>query len=265
MRQKEYAWFDINGTLVPHGEKHISRQMADAFGLVPYRGINTRVSVRTIQRYLPTQVTNLPSIVLLGAEIWSAEGKNLHAFSLSYRAKSRLCALLESSAKHIARARYYIAGCGISANFFADREYLTKVQEKMASRGEWAAATLSLPDFLDGLMKEEVSALSLEIASADFSFPSDVPFEVTFDGVREDTREFVITSEGVNKGSSLAFLCRELGVDLSCVITAGDDQPDIPAFQQAYGIAVGEMFPYAQTLVASPDVLAEWLVRNYQR
>lgn len=253
------AWFDIDKTLIEDG-LGISDAMVDALKRLPARGINTARGVIQAERVVRPTLVNLPSIVLAGGEVWEPGGNMIHSFPLSIEERQAVATIFNQSYAGIKVARFFPDGSRQGILYTANADIEARYKKIYVGTAVIGEFTRSIVHFTRLLERHRTSMVVIKPASSDaVELPEDLREHLA---VRQnDPSEIGITKLGVNKGMTLLWLCNAIGIDLSGVLTAGDDAvTDTEVFKHTYGISVGEtLLPYAKLHVRNPSELARLL------
>lgn len=255
------VWSDIDDTLLNHTSRP-SEIVLRAMGHIPFKGLNTSRGISRAENAIrPTEV-NLPSITLTGAEIWHQGGEMIHSFPFEVQEKQALVEQVLLNEK-IVTAGFHISGTRSVAVFAPTDETLIEAERKYSSRGKIDLLTKSRSEFISIFMQASVCWLSSKWQpGTDLQFAEQLRQSFSIDAEKSYLK---FRKKGVNKGSSLLWVCEYLGIDPQRVLTLGDSaETDVEAFKVTKGISVSETpLPYAIHSVRNPEELAIYLLNLF--
>lgn len=254
------GYFDIDKTILERNSKELTEAMVQALGKIPLRGVNSYRGINQIEQVLPQGLMNLPHIALTGGEIWHTHGEMMHAFPLTLEAREALATALIPQAEEISFARFYPLGNRRNILYTCSDEIEKKCREQYTRENNLGVITRSIHTFASHLEGNSTATLILRPRkNSQIELPSSFKEKMSVNDI--DPEDIIITQTGVNKGSSVLWLCQELNIDPTQVLTAGDSAyTDCDAFQGTHGISVGEKkLPHAQIQVANPEGLAAYI------
>jgi HAD superfamily hydrolase (TIGR01484 family) len=251
----EAAWFDIDGTL-KQGTERPTHLMLNAFSRIRRRGINTARSIRSVEEVISPSEVTIPSIVLTGGEVWEPGGELIKSFPLDAEEKSAIADLIVHDSS-IKAALFYPEGKRQKTIYAS-----TPTIEMYYYQRDWKPIdqmTQSNETFAGWLEGNQTSKIVLKFWDDEPTFPDNMQDTLSIDRPSEDC--ITITRSGVNKGTTLLWICDYLNIDPRTVLTAGDTDADVEAFRHTQGIGVGDkLLPYSLYHVANPDELAHFLM-----
>lgn len=258
MRNFEAAWFDIDGTLSPNGFV-IPHEVKDVLRQIPKWGTNSARRHQQTLMIMDDLKTTLPSINCMGTEIWSPEGELRTSFPISSIGLEQIIELIRINRAE--KIRVTIVGKSQRISYVdLPPDTLELKQSSPAENGNLITNNLDL--FINYLKTRQIGVMTARLANpAQYTqilnhARGDYSCSVNSQG------HLQFTAQGVDKGSSLLWLCRDLGIDPATVLTAGNDIADEPMFTHTYGVQVGTAeLQNVQKTVENPHALATFVLQ----
>ncbi len=265
MKQKTYAWFDIDKTLVI-GDDRPGEHVISAFKKIPQRGVNTQRSLGQAEKVILPDEVNLPSIIHAGGEIWNPGGELLKAFPIEKEARNLLADFVLTNRESIALVRFYPTADRNVSIYVCSDEMETKFTNLYKSTKAFGRLTRDIEEFANWVRNTETTNMTVRTKEKIvLTLAEDLKSKLEIDdSARSD---YFFTAKGANKATALLWLCNHLNIDPLDVLTAGDHPVlDSAVFKHTYGISVSdEILPHAKINVKSIDELATLLHKQYDK
>ena len=258
MQNFEAAWFDIDGTLSPD-EVVIPDEVREALRQIPRWGVNTARGYQSTTKIMAGSEMSLPTIASLGTEIWNPQGELQTTFPISELGLQQISKILTNY--QIKKVWSTIVGKPQRIIYASTAKEILKGQQKYpVEKGNYITAELR--QLVDHIVTQHVGIMIVRLedpaANSQVLNQSQGDFSVAVNS----QGHLQFTAQGVDKGSSLLWICRDLGLDPATVLTAGNDIADEPMFAQTYGVKVGDVeLQNVQKTVENPHALATFLLQ----
>jgi hydroxymethylpyrimidine pyrophosphatase-like HAD family hydrolase len=263
MNELTHAWFDIDDTLITRHQP-ISPQMWSALEGIKNRGINTKRDWISATSVFDTTRATLPSIVNAGAEVRNSDGSLVKAFPIHPDKTLQIVDLLRNQRNEVSRAKFFSIETGEVFNFVSPIPENARFQKRAETEAGYTIFT-DLSSFLEQLIARGSSVVKVWMNSnRSLAFSPELSGSLHIED-EEPNRGVFIAEQGVNKASTLLWLCEYLKINPINVLTAGDSEiTDMPVFKHTFGVSVGpEKLQHAQEHVRDVDELTLLLTRLF--
>jgi len=193
------------------------------FGVATGRGF-----LRALQVLDSSLNPNLPIIVLNGAEVYSHEQQNkpIFSFPLGKELRGEITPVLNRFYKEVKLAAFYPIG-ERQAFIYAEDSVMEQIRKNPNLRRVLKKGTYNMGDFIEWLKQNETGMVEISLNQPHLQLSDEFNqgLNISFDNT------WLITREGVNKGTTVRRVCDELNISSENLIVAGDSQTDIPMFR----------------------------------
>ncbi len=256
------AYFDIDGSILEADTRPTSSLLA-TIARFEKRGLNTQRSIEGAEKAMLPYEVNLPTICLLGTQVWDHGYAPIECFPVSSIGKPLLVDGLRRNLGVIANARFYPVNKRMIVIYAQNNDQAKKVERSYSTSLMDVTLTQSFEEFVHLISDTDWSLLSIKTASGEnLSLNGDVLAKFK---TYQNNGGVIFTSNGVSKATTFLRVCSRLEIDPASVLTVGDD-PNIDGevFRHSIGVFVGDYdHPDARFRVDSPQGLNQLLDKIY--
>lgn len=257
-----HAYFDIDRTLLNKGQKKIEARLRNAIKLIPFRGVNTMRNIVSAKKPFEPGDLNLPFITLNGAQIWNQDNTLLHYEAIDEDSIKFICNLINEKHEFIIEIKAYLATTKTTLVYSRD---LIRKEEIIEDFGDEMNVVFfeNATTLATYILSNPISYLGLN-----FTSPLTVDNNSGFHNLKiiesRSESKYSIYPKAASKKNALKWMSNYLGIELSKILTAGDDHEiDGPTFAESIGISVGETKHVDAQHHSNVDNLAELLEKLY--